>query len=72
MKDVAANLQIKLVAGVASVEFRAGESEPPLSQGGGSPVPVAHLSQCLLIVSHGVHTWLHTHTQDKKYYTTFY
>lgn len=50
------DLQIELIAGVPSVEFRAGESEPSLTQGGRSPVPVAHLSQCLLIVRHGVHT----------------
>lgn len=50
------HLQIELVAGVATVELRTGESEPPLTQIGWSPVPVAHLPQCLLIVSHGVHT----------------
>lgn len=54
------DLQIELIAGVASVEFRAGESEPSLNQGGGSPIPVAHLSQCLLIVGHGVHALSHT------------
>lgn len=50
------HLQIELVAGVATVQLRTGESEPPLTQIGWSPVPVAHLPQCLLIVSHGVHT----------------
>lgn len=50
------DLQIELVAGVTSVEFRAGESELPLTQSGRSPVPVAQLPQCLLIVGHGVHT----------------
>lgn len=51
------DLQTELIAGVTSVEFRAGESEPSLTQGGRSPVPVVHLSQRLLIVGHGVHTF---------------
>lgn len=50
------DLQIELVAGVTSIKFRAGESEPSLTEGGRSPVPVAHLPQRLLIVGHGVHT----------------
>lgn len=54
------DLQIELVAGVTPVEFRAGEPEPSLTQGGRSPAPVANLSQCLLIVGHGVHTSYHT------------
>lgn len=54
------NLQNELVAGVAAVEFGARESELSLSQGGRSRVPVAHLSQCLLIVRHGVHALEHT------------
>lgn len=54
------NLQNELIAGVAPVEFGACESELSLSQGGRSRVPVAHLSQCLLIVRHGVHALEHT------------
>lgn len=49
------DLQIELIAGVTPVEFRAGESELSLTQSGRSPVLVAYLSQCLLIVGHGVH-----------------
>ena len=59
------DLQVELVAGVTSVELRAGESEPSLTQGGRSPVPVAHLSQCLLIVRHGVHTLWEKHVRLK-------
>ncbi len=55
IKSHQADLQVELIAGVTSVEFGAGESEPSLSQSGRSPVPVAYLSQCLLIVGHGVH-----------------
>lgn len=54
------NLQNELVAGVAAVEFGARESELSLGQGGRSRVPVAHLSQCLLVVRHGVHALEHT------------
>lgn len=50
------DLQVELVAGVTSVEFGAGESELPLAQRSRLPVPVSHLSHCLLVVSHGVHT----------------
>lgn len=50
------NLQIELVAGVTSIELGAGESELSLTQQVRLPVPIAHLSHCLLIVSHGVHT----------------
>lgn len=49
------DLQVELIAGVTSIELGAGESKPSVSQGGRSPVPVAHLSQRLLIVGHGVH-----------------
>lgn len=58
-KRLQTDLHIELIAGVASVEFRAGESEPSLDQGGRLPAPVAHLSQGLFVVSHRVHALPH-------------
>lgn len=49
------DLQDELVAGVSTVEFRAGDSELPVRQGCRSGVPVAHLPERLLVARHGVH-----------------
>lgn len=55
IRSLETDLQNELIAGVSTVEFRAGESELPVCQGGRSRVPVAHLPQRLLIARHGVH-----------------
>lgn len=55
MRSLETDLQNELIAGVSTVEFRAGESELPVRQGGRSGVPVVHLPQRLLIARHGVH-----------------
>lgn len=52
---VLTDLQVELVAGVASIELWAGEAEPSLCELSGLPVIVAHLSDHLFIVGHGVH-----------------
>lgn len=55
-RSLKTDLQNELIAGVSTVEFRAGDSELPVRQGGGSGVPVAHLPERLFIARHGVHT----------------
>lgn len=49
------DLQLELVAGVASVELRAGQPEPSLRELCGLPVVVPDLSDHLLVAGHGVH-----------------
>lgn len=55
------DLQVELIAGISSVQFRTGESKLSLAQGCRMCVPVAHLPQCLLIVSHRIHTYTQKH-----------
>lgn len=55
MKAVS-DLQVELIACVASIQFRATEPEPSLRQTAGLPVTVPHLPDGLFIMCHGVHT----------------
>lgn len=59
-RSVQTDLQNELIAGVSTVEFRTGDSELPVRQGGRSGVPVAHLPERLLIARHGVHAFGNT------------
>ncbi len=56
MKAVS-DLQVELIACVASIQFRATEPEPSLRHTARLPVTVPHLPDGLFIMRHGVHTW---------------
>lgn len=49
------DLQLELIAGVASVQLRAGQPEAPHRQLRGPPVVVPDLPDHLLVGGHGVH-----------------
>lgn len=50
-------LDLKVVADVATIEFRADQFKFPVKESLGVPVLVTDKVQNLLVVSHGVHTW---------------
>lgn len=50
-------LDLKVVADVATIEFRADQFKFPVKESLGVPVLVTDKVQDLLVVGHGVHTW---------------
>lgn len=54
--EAVSDLEVELIACIASIQFRATEPEPSLRQTARLPVTVPHLPYGLFIMRHGVNT----------------